>query len=224
MSSWLDDIDFDPGRFIDSVFDPPFNFNSNSPIPNGGTISNFDPGPSLDFGGPMPFGETLGLQGSSPGYSSSLSDSSCFASQSSNTPEEAMLLSTCNEYMLAQADDSIAQQVDEMYELARGIEDSSLITSYKAHPSEYLTTAPLSPTRGPGPQGDFAAFVITPPSFTFPSVPLDDSSFSSDDFSNVSIGGIGDDGSSPESLPQQPARPGYQWCCGKEREEGPKLK
>ncbi|CAG9998919.1 unnamed protein product, partial [Clonostachys byssicola] len=110
----------------------------------------FDTGPSLDFGGPMPFEEALGLQEFPPGYSSPLTDSSIFASPCSNTPEEAMVLSTFDENMLTQVDNSIAQQENEMYELARSIEDSSLITSYKAHPSEFITTAPLSPTRGPG--------------------------------------------------------------------------
>lgn len=61
-----------------------------------------------------------------------------------------MVHSAFDEYMLSQVDDSIAQYEDEIYELARGIEDSSLITSYRAQPGEYITTAPLSPTRGPG--------------------------------------------------------------------------
>ncbi|CAI6098144.1 unnamed protein product, partial [Clonostachys chloroleuca] len=98
----------------------------------------------------MPFGEILGLQGSAPGYSSSLSDNFFCASPCGNTPYEAMVHSAFDEYMLSQVDDSIAQYEDEIYELARGIEDSSLITSYRAHPGEYITTAPLSPTRGPG--------------------------------------------------------------------------
>ncbi|KAK7220964.1 hypothetical protein V2G26_008967 [Clonostachys chloroleuca] len=130
MSSWPDDIDLDPGIFFDSVFDQPFNNNYISSIPDEGTPSIFDPGPSLDFSQPMPFGEILGSQGYPPGYSSSLSDNFFYASPCSITPHEAM--------------------ENEIYELARGIEDSSLITSYRAQPDEYITTAPLSPTRGPG--------------------------------------------------------------------------
>lgn len=91
-----------------------------------------------------------GSQGYPPGYSSSLSDNFFYASPCSITPHEAMVHSTFGEYMLPQVDDSIAQQENEIYELARGIEDSSLITSYRAQPDEYITTAPLSPTRGPG--------------------------------------------------------------------------
>ncbi|CAH0016429.1 unnamed protein product [Clonostachys rhizophaga] len=224
MGSWPEDIDFDPGISFDSVFGPPSHDNYISPLPDEGTPFIFDPRPSLGISQPMPFGKTLGLQGSPPRCSWSLSDSSCFASPCSNTPEEARLLSSWDKYMLAQGDDSIAHHENEIYELARGIQDSSLITSYELHPSDFIATATQSPTRGPGPPGDFAAFAISPPSFAFPSVSLDSSSFSSDDFSDASNGGIGDDGSSPKNLPQQTPRPGYQWCCKKEYKEGDQLK
>jgi hypothetical protein len=60
MGSWGGDIDFDPGIFFDSDFDQPFKDNYISPIPDEGTPSIFDPGPSLDFSQHMPFGEILG--------------------------------------------------------------------------------------------------------------------------------------------------------------------
>ncbi|VUC20849.1 unnamed protein product [Clonostachys rosea] len=147
MSSWPDDIDIDPGIFFDPAFYPQ-NIHPNPPMPLGEDVYIFDPGPSLRR--PMPVGNTLGLQGFPPGYPSSLQDSACFASQWSNTTEEAMLLATYDDYVPAQADATIAHHLDEIYDLTKGIGDSSLVTSYKAHPGEFITTAPLSPARGPG--------------------------------------------------------------------------